>query len=72
MTRYLTPIETSRLIGISTKTLKRWRSSAVRKGPPYTRISRTTIRYAEDKLAARMEDREVIPANSSFLRRSPA
>ena len=41
----LTSADVAQRLGVTTKTLERWRSSGEKSGPPCVRLSRKVIRY---------------------------
>jgi DNA-binding transcriptional MerR regulator len=57
MTSLLTPKATAVLLGVSTSTLRYWRT--IGKGPPVIRLESGTFRYQESALLEYIEDRRV-------------
>lgn len=51
----LKPDVVAKLLGVSTKTLERWRADQGGKGPPYIRISSKIIRYRNTDINAFLE-----------------
>jgi predicted DNA-binding transcriptional regulator AlpA len=55
----LTPAEAARFLRLSTETLKYWRKSAQRRGPPFVKIERRPVRYRLAALEAYIKRRTV-------------
>lgn len=61
MPRLLTPQEVAEMLGLTERTLERWRITG--EGPRYSKLSRSTVRYTLSDVAAFVADR--MRANTS-------
>ena len=50
MPRLLTPQEVGAMLGLTERTLERWRM--IGEGPRYAKLSRSTVRYSANDVAA--------------------
>lgn len=48
--KLLSPQQVAAILGVTQRTLERWRITG--EGPPFVRLSRSTIRYSEPAIAA--------------------
>lgn len=53
--RLLTPQEVAAMLGLTERTLERWRITG--EGPRFAKLSRSTVRYKHDDVAAFVADR---------------
>jgi predicted DNA-binding transcriptional regulator AlpA len=53
--RLLTPQEVAAMLGLTERTLERWRITG--EGPRYSKLSRSTVRYLREDVAAFVADR---------------
>lgn len=67
--RLLRPSVAAWLLDISPRTLKNWRQSAVRKGPPFVRLERNLFRYRVRDLRAYLMARPSVVAASPYRKR---
>lgn len=56
--RLLTTVEIAEILGVTTKTLERWRSLG--EGPAYVRLSRAVLRYRHEDLETFLRERRTV------------
>ena len=56
----MTPAEVSRLLNVSTKTLREWRQATPRRGPPFCKLgdgTSSSVRYRREAVSQWLEER---------------
>jgi predicted DNA-binding transcriptional regulator AlpA len=58
----LNELEVAKRVGVSPATLRRWRCTSVRRGPPFLRLNGANcVRYPEDELRTWLQAQRVRP-----------